>query len=323
MKKLWRKVHVNRFRDKYPKSYKPQINDLDQFFTNEVSYFFREFSTFILDKYDLRFSIPTWSEKSGWLYRIGKSGVYLVTGIIIEEDRFIVDNISVTNKDTYQSLLDYIQSLYDKEGTKFLEMITEKNKRQTERNKLRVQREQEESILLRDKITVDRYNKFRWPDKLNINKLKQLYLLDSKGIQNEVLVDDIGLTLYLRCKYGKEDMELMERYLIRCHNCNSVIEGHDDFRECKCGYQYSYKEYRRNYRKNNMPTGAAAKIFEDYMQQWIRSQDYNSKMILIDKLLHEFHLSLISGAVHRPVAMNFIDGTRERVERIINELAYN
>ena len=45
-------------------------------------------------------------------------------------------------------------------------------------------------------------------------------------------------------------------------------------------------------------------------------------MILIDKLLHEFHLSLISGAVHRPVAMNFIDGTREKVERIINELAY-
>ena len=46
-------------------------------------------------------------------------------------------------------------------------------------------------------------------------------------------------------------------------------------------------------------------------------------MILIDKLLLEFHLSLVSGAIHRPVAMNFIDGTREKVTSIINELAYN
>jgi len=72
-----------------------------------------------------------------------------------------------------------------------------------------------------------------------------------------------------------------------------------------------------------MPSGAAAKVFDEYIQNWIRAQGYNSKMILIDKLLHEFHLSLVSGVIHRPVAMNFIDGSREKVEKIINELAYN
>ena len=257
------------------------------------------------------------------MYRIGKSGVYLVTGIIIEKDRFTIDTISVTDTDTYHLLLDYIQSFYNKENKNFLEKIAEKNKRQAERNKIRIQKEKHETILQQDNVIKDRYNKFKWPDKLNITKLKQLYLLDSKGIPDEVLADEIGLTLYLRCKYGKEDMELLERYMIRCHNCNSVIEGHDDFRECKCGYQYSYREYRRNYRKNNMPSGAAAKVFDEYIQNWIRAQGYNSKMILIDKLLHEFHLSLVSGAIHRPVAMNFIDGTREKVTNIINELAYN
>lgn len=314
---------MSKFKEEYPKSHRPEITDLDQFFDKEISYFFREFSNVILDKYDLRFGIPTWSEKNGWMYRIGKSGVYLITGINIEKDRFTIDTISVTNTDTYHLLLDYIQSVYKKENKNFLDKIAEKNKRQAERNKIRVQREKDENIMQRDKVMKDRYNKFRWPDKLNINKLKQLYLLDSKGIQDEVLADEIGLTLYLRCKNGKEDMELLERYMIRCHNCNSVIEGHDDFRECKCGYQYSYREYRRNYRKNNMPSGAAAKVFDEYIQNWIRAQGYNSKMILIDKLLHEFHLSLVSGAIHRPVAMNFIDGTREKVTNIINELAYN
>lgn len=314
---------MSKFKEEYPKSHRPEITDLDQFFDKEISYFFREFSNVILDKYDLRFGIPSWSEKNGWMYRIGKSGVYLVTGIIIEKDRFTIDTISVTNTDTYHLLLDYIQSFYNKENKNFLDKIAEKNKRQAERNKIRVQREKDENIMQQDKVMKDRYNKFRWPDKLNINKLKQLYLLDSKGIQDEVLADEIGLTLYLRCKNGKEDMELLERNMIRCHNCNSVIEGHDDFRECKCGYQYSYREYRRNYRKNNMPSGAAAKVFDEYIQNWIRAQGYNSKMILIDKLLHEFHLSLVSGAIHRPVAMNFIDGTREKVTNIINELAYN
>lgn len=314
---------MSKFIEEYPKSHRPEITDLDQFFNKEISCFFREFSNVILDKYDLRFGIPTWSEKNGWMYRIGKSGVYLVTGIIIEKDRFTIDTISVTDTDTYHLLLDYIQSFYNKENKNFLEKIAEKNRRQAERNKIRVQKEKHENILQQDNVIKDRYNKFKWPDKLNITKLKQLYLLDSKGIPDEVLTDEIGLTLYLRCKYGKEDMELLERYMIRCHNCNSVIEGHDDFRECKCGYQYSYREYRRNYRKNNMPSGAAAKVFDEYIQNWIRAQGYNSKMILIDKLLHEFHLSLVSGAIHRPVAMNFIDGTREKVTNIINELAYN
>ena len=314
---------MSKFIEEYPKSHRPEITDLDQFFNKEISFFFREFSNVILDKYDLRFGIPTWSEKNGWMYRIGKSGVYLVTGIIIEKDRFTIDTISVTDTDTYHILLDYIQSFYNKENKNFLEKIAEKNRRQAERNKIRVQKEKRENILQQDNVIKDRYNKFKWPDKLNITKLKQLYLLDSKGIPDEVLADEIGLTLYLRCKYGKEDMELLERYMIRCHNCNSVIEGHDDFRECKCGYQYSYREYRRNYRKNNMPSGAAAKVFDEYIQNWIREQGYNSKMILIDKLLHEFHLSLVSGAIHRPVAMNFIDGTREKVTNIINELAYN
>lgn len=42
---------------------------------------------------------------------------------------------------------------------------------------------------------------------------------------------------------------------------------------------------------------------------------------LIDTLLHEFHLSLVSGAKVRQVAMNFVDGRREQVENNTNQLA--
>ena len=72
-----------------------------------------------------------------------------------------------------------------------------------------------------------------------------------------------------------------------------------------------------------MPTGAAAKIFATFIKKWDSARNYNEKIVLIDTLLHEFHLSLISGATHRPVAMNFIGGTRSSVEQIINNLARN
>ena len=72
-----------------------------------------------------------------------------------------------------------------------------------------------------------------------------------------------------------------------------------------------------------MPTGAAEKTFDNYLKRWAVDKSYHEKIVLIDTLLHAFHLSLVSGATHRPVAMNFIDGTREQVERVISHLAYD
>lgn len=71
-----------------------------------------------------------------------------------------------------------------------------------------------------------------------------------------------------------------------------------------------------------MPTGAADKTFNLFIQNWNRAKTYQEKNVLIDTLLHEFHLSLVSGAVHRPVAMNFIDGS-EAEEKVIYSLARN
>jgi len=111
----------------------------------------------------------------------------------------------------------------------------------------------------------------------------------------------------------------MNQKAIRCHHCGKVIFGTADFRECSCGYQYSYREYRRSYHSNNMPSGAAAKVFDKFLSDWPRVKTYKAELILIERLLHEFHLSLISGTVHRPVAMNFINGSRQKIEKIITE----
>lgn len=309
------------FKERFPKDHRPEIADLEAFWNEDVYNLFRAFSEQILQKYDLRFGIPLWTETYGWTYRIGKSGVFLVKGIHMEENGFIVDGVMVHDKDTYSRLLAHMEEVYQQKREDFLGRIAEKNARQAERNKARIVREKKEFAALQSRIVPGQYNVFRWPEKLDIHKLNKLYQLDAGGIHDEVLADEIGLTLYLRCKCGKEDAERMDKNIIRCHGCGSELDGDEDFRQCSCGRQYSYREYRRSFRTNNMPTGAAAKIFATFIEDWESAKTYQEKMLLIDTLLHEFHLSMISGATHRPVAMNFIDGSRERVDQIISQLA--
>lgn len=313
----------NSWKEAFTKESRPEITDLEMFMNPEIYCLFKNFAEYILQEFDLRFGITVWTEKQGWVYRIGKSGVYLITGIQIERTRFVVEYMEVANVEQFHMLVEYVKETYHSKKEDFLAKISEKNKRQSERNARRVAREQKELAELQSKIVSDKYNVFQWPAKLNIHKLNSLYMQDAKGIQDEILADEIGLTLYLRCLYGKEDMERLKKNIIRCHGCGAELAGDDDFRQCSCGRQYSYKEYRRSYRKNNMPTGAAEKIFNMFIKNWERARTYQEKIVLIDTLLHEFHLSLVSGATHRPVAMNFIDGSRSKVEQIINSLARN
>lgn len=312
---------LNMWKVSFPKKRRPEITELEGFMSETSYRLFRSFAECILQEYDLRFGIPVWNAEKGWTYRIGKGGVYLITGIQIEKDRFIIEDIEVGNPEQYNRLLTYIKELYENNKSGFLKKIEEKNLQQRARSADRIAREKQEAEKLKSVIIPEKYNFFRWPAKLDISRLNRLYLSDAKGIQDEELADEIGLTLYLRCKYGKEDMERMEKNSIRCHGCGEELVGVGDFRQCKCGLQYSYKEYRRSYRRNNMPTGAAAKVFLEFIRGWEKAKTYQEKIILIDTLLHEFHLSLVSGATHRPVAMNFIDGSRSRVEQIISNLA--
>lgn len=312
---------LNSFIEYFPKNNRPEITGLQLFWKNEIYNLFTEFSEYILNKYDLRFGIPVWSSKYGWTYRIGKSGVYIINGIQIRQEGFVIDGILVDGHENYQSALNYFHDLYINKEAWFHKKIAEKNKQQIQRNKNRIKREQEELLNIKDKIIPEKYNIFRWPSKLDIIKLKHLYQMDAAGIHDNIIADEIGLVLYIRCKLGKEDMERMEQSIIRCHNCNANISGTSDFRECTCGYQYSFREYKRSYRKNNMPTGSAAKIFESFISNWEHAGIYNEKMLLIDSLIHEFHRSMISGTINRRVAINFMDGTRKNIENILNELA--
>lgn len=94
-------MQKNDFKEQFSKTNRPQITDLQTFWDQEIYMLFREFAEYILQKYDLRFGTPLWTERYGWTYRIGKSGVYLVKGIrnamdatVSLMEKQILDNVS-------------------------------------------------------------------------------------------------------------------------------------------------------------------------------------------------------------------------------------
>ena len=92
--------------------------------------------------------------------------------------------------------------------------------------------------------------------------------------------------------------------------------------ECPCGQRYTYRGYRRSYRTNNMPRGAASAIFDAYIEAWPRAKSPADKRRLIDGLIHELHVSDVNGTPNRPVGVNLIAGTKAQVSALLDELAY-
>jgi len=127
----------------------------------------------------------------------------------------------------------------------------------------------------------------------------------------------------------------MEQGQILCLHCGAILNadivkvaGYTPFSKdnlpinCECGHSYTYREYRRSCNAANMPGGRAEPIFEQFAQKWPGCKDAKQKMLLIDWLIHECHVTLMSGAKGRSVCINLIEGTTKQITDLIMKLAY-
>jgi hypothetical protein len=72
-----------------------------------------------------------------------------------------------------------------------------------------------------------------------------------------------------------------------------------------------------------MPSGSATHIFQAFLNNWEMVTGYSDKMRLIDNLIHEFHINLVTGVKGRCVAINFMEGTKQQISDVILSLAYS
>jgi hypothetical protein len=311
------------WKEQYPKSKKPNIVDVDNYLADGSVKLYREFLDSLSKKLHLSYVKPVYLMSSGWGFEVGRSGLIMINNITFKDHRFYVDNIEVSNKEVLNKILLWAEDLFNKDFShKFNEFSAMRFEKQKERDARRKQREKEYIVFMKDRIDQSIFNMFKWSPRISRSKLQRLYESDAKGVLDSELLEEVGCTIYARCLQSKEERLLMDSGKMKCHYCNNILKANSGLITCNCGFQYIFKDYRRSFRANNMPTGGAAHIFNEFIDKWEQMKTDSDKMRLIDWLIHEFHINLLSGTKGRFVGVNLIQGTKSQIKDLILNLAY-
>jgi len=314
------------WRDRFPKNVKPAYNELLEFFQPNIRELFLAFDKEMRNRFKVDNKYHRYSNVDGWKYGFGHGYGCELLVVAVQSDCFHVLSVSVKDEASLAEAIDKAQKLYDSGFEERYAAICEKRRAsQIERSKKRVERETLQIAKIMETVDASKFNKFVWCKKVSRKDLERLYQSDAKGMLDETLLDDIGYTFYTRCKQSKEAWACMRKGEIICHHCHAVLAARNKFNmpvTCTCGYSYTYREYRRSCCAANMPSGRATPIFHQFIEKWQGGRTSAQKMMLIDWLIHEFHVTLMSNSRGRSVCMNLIDGSQKQIKELIEKLAY-
>ena len=166
--------------------------------------------------------------------------------------------------------------------------------------------------------------KLIWAKKVPSEKIKKLYEQDAKGIYDDELVDDVGISLYARV----DSMLMVTSSNLGkaiCIECRTEIP-HNHQRsfllECpKCGWAMPFGEFNDSYKKQTLHGYGALNELKEFYEKYLLAKTYAEKMRMIDWLIHTFHGNL-QERPSRPTATNVIEGSNADVAKLIFDLAY-
>jgi hypothetical protein len=64
-----------------------------------------------------------------------------------------------------------------------------------------------------------------WPSRVTKERLRRVYASEASGLLDEELLDEVGITLYLRCRAILDVFSALHSGLVRCPRCER--EGRD------------------------------------------------------------------------------------------------
>jgi hypothetical protein len=166
----------------------------------------------------------------------------------------------------------------------------------------------------------------QWTRKIPQKKIHQLYESDAKGLIDETLVDEVGYWLYARCE---SILTVTEAHYgrVKCPCCSNIILRENTYDENEivrcdnCQWEIVWKDYKDTYRKKQLFGANAIEVFKQYIQDFPKGRTYRERVLIIDKLLHEFHTGITEYG--RPVVANLVEGNLKEVIGFLNNLTYN
>ncbi|OGO91708.1 MAG: hypothetical protein A2Y17_13095 [Clostridiales bacterium GWF2_38_85] len=308
----------------YDKNHKPPKNSLLLFWNSKTYQMFVNFSNLIHNENGLDLTKQFYTSKFGWSYKFCKSSIDVINNVHILNDGFMINDIIVKSESDVEKAISYINSLFTPEFIDKIEQkIIQRNQKQRERSKRLLEREKNEKNDFLENVNPKMLNKFIWSPRISQSKIRSLYQTNAKGICDDVLVDEVGFTLYARCLQGRDEHLLANEGKLKCHHCRKVnISPSNGLIICSCGYAYIFREYMRSFNKDGMLSRSATPFFNKFIDMWSIANTYYDKIKAIDFVIHECHLNMMSGVTRGFAGRNLIEGTGEQLHELILSLAY-
>jgi ribosomal protein L37AE/L43A len=162
--------------------------------------------------------------------------------------------------------------------------------------------------------------KIRWASRLAPSLLRRLYELDARGIQDAELCDAVGSTLLARC----ETFERVRRGEVACPECGAVFavarEGETLCAGKACSWRTTHARYWKSIQDHYAFMGRAVAAFGTFHERYPGARSYREKIVLIDQLIHSFHLAEQATPV-KSVASKLLEGNKKDVVRFLDELS--
>lgn len=169
----------------------------------------------------------------------------------------------------------------------------------------------------------------RWASKVPRAKIQRLYETDAQGIVDPEMIDSVGWALWERCD-SILTVTAAHHGHVQCPSCKTTIEcldhssqdnsSKDELIACAvCGWQILWSEYHQTFRGKQLFGANAVEVFRAYHEAFPQARAANAKMLLIDQLIHGFHLGLTD--VGRPAAANLIEGSLKEVMQFLDRLS--
>jgi RNase P subunit RPR2 len=163
-------------------------------------------------------------------------------------------------------------------------------------------------------------------------KLKKLYESISQDIWDEELINDVGMILYMRCRDIVRIHEAQTERRVVCPRCERLgtvtmitrEKGREVPMRCPaCGWTMTWVDYHHTFQRRQLNPGGAISYFKAFMETYSQAREPKSKMLAIDRVIHEFHYSMreLPDQPTRAAGVNLIEGKLGEVIIFLNELS--
>ncbi len=165
----------------------------------------------------------------------------------------------------------------------------------------------------------------QWAPRVKQSLIRRLYETDASGIYDEELINEVGFALLIRCEAFIAAVEATHGK-VTCPACGEVVlhdAKPDTVLHCThCDWQMPWQDYFHTFQHKQL-SGAepVLALFRSFIDGFSKARSGREKMVLIDQLIHGFHLSL-TGETTRTTGVNLIEGTYPEVVHFLNELSY-